>query len=79
MADEEREKEKQRWIDRMLDPFCGPASENAYPEDPVNDPDGSGKIMNGYSRTFNQVFGEVDEAAGTPWKGPDGKGPDPDQ
>jgi hypothetical protein len=67
VADEERSKEEQRRFDRMLDPFDGPASENAYPEDPVNDPDGSGKIMNDLSRTYNRIFGETDEAADVPW------------
>jgi len=38
VADEERSEEEQRRFDRMLDPFDGPASESAYPEDPVNDP-----------------------------------------
>ena len=70
MADEELSEEEQRRFDRMLDPFDGPASENAYPEDPANDPDGSGKIMNDLSRTYNSIFGETDEAADTPWKDP---------
>jgi len=61
---------------KNLDPFDGPASENAYPEDHGIEIDGKPASLNSLSRIYNSIFGETDEAADKPWGGPDGEGED---
>ncbi len=75
MAEDDRS-EEERWIDRLLNPLEGPVSENAYPEDPVNDPDGSFKLMNDSARAYNRRMGLVDEAAHIPWTPENAKSPE---
>ena len=70
MADDERSEAEQRWIDKMINPLDGPASENAYPEDMTFEVDGKQVSMNQSARRYNRAMGYVDKAADKPWKGP---------
>ena len=57
------------------DPFDGPASENAYPEDLMVTIDGKKIPMNELARSYNRQNGLVDKAADKPWVGPTDKKP----
>jgi hypothetical protein len=67
VADGKRSEEDQRWIDRLLDPCDGPASENAYPEGLTIGVDGKQASMNDGARAHNRRMGYVDKAADIPW------------
>gem|GEM_PF-4135362 len=70
MAEEELSDKEQRWIDKLINPLDGPASENAYPEDMTFEVDGKQVSMNQSARRYNRAMGYVDKAADKPWKGP---------
>ena len=75
MAEDERS-EEERWMDRLLNPMEGPASENAYPEDMMIEIDGKEVPMNSAARTYNRSMGYVDEAAHIPWTPENAKSPE---
>jgi hypothetical protein len=67
VADGKRSEEDQRWIDRLLDPLNGAASENAFPECLTFGVDGKQVSMNDGARAYIRRMGYVDKAADIPW------------
>lgn len=69
MTDKKRKNEE--WDPPELrDPFDGPMSENAYPEDRRINIDGREIKMNDIARRYNEDHGFVDHAASQPYRGP---------
>lgn len=76
VADDELSDEERQWMDRLLNPLDGPASENAYPEDMMIEIDGKEVPMNSSSREYNRRMGYVDEAAHISWTPENAKSPE---
>ena len=74
-----REDEAREEVDEnvdLRDPWDGPASENAYPEDMMIEIDGKEVSMNEASRAYNRSAGQVDNAAHIPWTPENAKSPE---